>query len=295
MDYCVIHSFCGGFSVVKKLVPPCAYQGGKQRLSSQILDIIEQREQDFVLYDLCCGSGAVSLEAVNRGYNVVMIDKGPYGAVWDKISKGEFDLNIFEEEIKKLPKIEEVQGYLKDLSIKPVDKDLFVYHYLLLQSGAFGSKQIWVENDKWCNNTFRNYWLPTENSNRRSPVNPMMPMANTLYSRILDILTYGQEKIIGYNIDIFDSIELINKDTRKKVIYIDPPYKNTTGYLGNFDIFEVIKLLSDENLYISEGFVFDISNCESIVLSEGRKKGNVSGTVKKDAVKEVLNIIKGGI
>lgn len=281
--------------MINKLVPPCAYQGGKQRLSAQILDIIEQKEQDFVLYDLCCGSGAVSLEAVNRGYNVVMVDKGPYGAVWEQISKDAFNLDIFENEISKLPKLQDIQGYLKELSMKSVDKDLFIYHYLLLQAGAFGSKQIWVEGDKWCNNTFRSYWLPTENSNRRSPVNPMMPMPKTLYSRLLDILTYGQEKITGYNIDIFDSIELIKKDTRKKVIYIDPPYKNTTGYFGSFDIFEVIKELNDETLYISEGFKLDIKGCESVVLSEGRKKGNVSGTVKKNAVKEVLNIIKGGI
>ena len=53
-------------------------------------------------------------------------------------------------------------------------------------------------------------------------------------------------------------------------------------------IFELLKLLEGYTVYVSEGFEFE--NCESIILSEGRKKGNVSGTVKKDAVKEVLNI-----
>ena len=275
-----------------KLLPPCSYQGGKQRLANQICDIIEEREGfDFVFYDLCCGSGAVSLEMINRGHSVVMIDKGPFGAVWEKVGNSDFKIDELEREIKKLPSIEEIGTYLKELSNKPVDEDRFVYQYLLLQAGAFGSKQIWVKDGKWCNNTFRNYWKPTETSNRKSPVNPMMPMPDTLYSRMFDILVYGSEYISGHNIDIFDSLDIIKSDSWKKVIYIDPPYQNTTGYLESFDIFEVVSELKGEHIYVSEGFEFDLPNCEHIILSEGRKKGNVSGTVKKNAVKEVLNII----
>ena len=275
-----------------KLVPPCAYQGGKQRLANQICDIIQEREgSDFVFYDLCCGSGAVSLEMVNRDYNVVMVDKAPFGLFYEMVGKGQFDLNVFREEINKLPKIENIGQYLKYLSNQQIDNDLMIYHYLLLQSGAFGSKQIWTQGSKWCNNTFRNYWTPTETSNRKSPVNPMMPMPETLYSRVEDIILHGSEQISGLHIDIFEVLSIINKDKRKKVIYIDPPYQNTTGYLDSFNIFEIIEKLKGEHIYVSEGFEFDLPNCESIVLSEGRKKGNVSGTVKKEAVKEVLNII----
>ena len=87
---------------IVKLLPPCAYQGGKQRLANQICDIIEEREgSDFVFYDLCCGSGAVSLEMINRGHSVVMIDKGPFGAVWEKVGNGDFKI----DELKYLGKI----------------------------------------------------------------------------------------------------------------------------------------------------------------------------------------------
>lgn len=275
-----------------KLLPPCSYQGGKQRLANQICDIIEEREgSDFVFYDLCCGSGAVSLEMVNRDYNVVMVDKAPFGLFYEMVGKGQFDLNIFRQEIDKLPEIENIGQYLKYISNQQIDNDLLIYHYLLLQSGAFGSKQIWTSNNKWCNNTFRNYWMPTETSNRKSPVNPMMPMPETLYSRVEDIILHGSEQITGLHIDIFEVLSIINKDERKKVIYIDPPYQNTTGYLDSFNIFDIIEKLKGQHIYVSEGFEFDLPNCESIILSEGRKKGNVSGTVKKNAVKEVLNII----
>ena len=78
-----------------KLLPPCSYQGGKQRLANQICDIIEERESsDFVFYDLCCGSGAVSIEMVNRDYEVVMVDKAPFGLFYEMIGKGIFDLSI---------------------------------------------------------------------------------------------------------------------------------------------------------------------------------------------------------
>ncbi len=275
-----------------KLVPPCAYQGGKQRLASQICDIIQEREgSDFVFYDLCCGSGAVSLEMVNRDYNVVMVDKAPFGLFYEMIGKGQFDLNIFRREIDKLPEIENIGQYLRYISNQKIDNDLLIYHYLLLQSGAFGSKQIWTQDGKWCNNTFRNYWLPTETSNRKSPVNPMMPMPETLYARVEDIILHGSEQISGLHIDIYEVLSIINKDKRNKVIYIDPPYQNTTGYLDSFNIFDIIDKLKGQHIYVSEGFEFELPNCESIVLSEGRKKGNVSGTVKKNAVKEVLNII----
>ena len=275
-----------------KLLPPCTYQGGKQRLASKICDIIEEREgSDFIFYDLCCGSGAVALEMVNRDYNVVMVDKAPFGLFYEMIGKGQFDLGIFRKEIDKLPEIENIGQYLKYIINQKIDNDLLIYHYLLLQSGAFGSKQIWTQGNKWCNNTFRNYWKPTATSNRKSPVNPMMPMPETLFSRVEEIILHGSEQITGHHIDILEAIDIIKLDNRKKVIYIDPPYQNTTGYLDSFDIMRVVKLLDGEHLYVSEGFEFDLPNCESIILSEGRKKGNVSGTVKKDAVKEVLNII----
>ena len=100
-----------------KLLPPCSYQGGKQRLAVQICDIICNREgSDFVFYDLCCGSGAVSLEMINRGYSVIMVDKGPFGSVWESIGNNEFNIDIFKREIEKLPDVSEIQGYLKELS-----------------------------------------------------------------------------------------------------------------------------------------------------------------------------------
>lgn len=278
---------------------PCSYQGGKQRLAKQIVDIFYKENNindDTKFFDLCCGSGAISLELINRGFNpnnITMIDNGCFGQFWQDIANSEFDLNIFKREIENLPNLENIQSYLKKLSDLPVDEDKMVYHYLLLQAGAFGSKQIWIENNKWKNNTFRSYWLPTETSNRRSPVNPMMPMPNTLYNRVESIVKQLSGSIIASRESVFDAVYRIdeerNKGNKNIIIYIDPPYANTTGYKETFDIYSLEgQIWSTSPIYISEGYKMQGAS-ESYLLSVGRTKGNISGEAKKKPTEEWLN------
>lgn len=67
-----------------KLTIPCAYQGGKQRIAKDIVDIFFKENginEETKFYDLCCGSGAISIELVNRGVNpsnIIMVDKSPW-------------------------------------------------------------------------------------------------------------------------------------------------------------------------------------------------------------------------
>lgn len=285
---------------MNKLEIPCSYQGGKQRLAKQIVDIFYKEnkiDDDTKFYDLCCGSGAVSLELINRGFNpnnITMIDNGCFGQFWQDIANDEFELNVFREEIDKLPSLENIQSYLKELSNQQVDEDKMVYHYLLLQAGAFGSKQIWIENGKWKNNTFRNYWLPTATSNRKSPVNPMMPMPETLYSRVENIVNQISGCIVASKEDVFDTLNRLNVEQKKGnknvIIYIDPPYMNTTGYKDSFDIYEIRRKVCNYNpIYISEGLEMGHAD-QTYLLSKGRTKGNISGDVKKKPVEEWLNV-----
>jgi hypothetical protein len=55
--------------MINQLRVPCAYQGGKQRVAAQIVDILldASRDTNSRFYDLCCGSAAVSIELVRRG------------------------------------------------------------------------------------------------------------------------------------------------------------------------------------------------------------------------------------
>lgn len=280
-----------------KLQIPCAYQGGKQRLAKDIVDIILtdnscllDEDDNTYFYDLCCGSGAISIEMINRGVNplkIIMVDASPWGLFWEKIGDATFSSEVFKYYIDDIPKdITKIKDYARDLLQRPANDGLFnnmVYKFLILQSCAFGSTATWVENNQWKKaGGLRDYWLPTATSNRRSPVNPMMPMPNTLFERVENIC-FSMEEIKGYYEDI-------NNITIKEgsIIYIDPPYDKTCKYGYDFDYIEYInKKINNNKIYLSEGKQITDN---AICLSKGRDKGGINGSKNKKANEEWLNI-----
>lgn len=279
--------------IKNKLEIPCTYQGGKQRIAKDIVDIffkenIINKETKF--YDLCCGSGAISIELVNRGIkpeNITMLDTSPWGMFWEMIGNGSFDINKFKNFLDTIPKdITKIKNYAKEILSQPANIDT-VYRFLFLQACSFGGTPTWIENNKWIKNGgLRNYWLPTETSNRRSPVNPMMPMPNTLLARVKNISL----KMYGVN-GIHDNIENFVEFSDNSIIYIDPPYNNSHGYGYNFDLSKYISKLNIKNkIYISEGFkMFD----KGYLITGVRRKGGVNGN-RKSRNEEWLNVYEGG-
>lgn len=284
----------------QKLEIPCSYQGGKQRLAKQIVDIIFNEnniDNDTKFYDLCCGSGAISIELMNRGIKpdkINMVDLSPWGRVWEMIGKGTFDLKNFRSFIDSIPKdITKIKQYATEIINKPVNDSMMIYHFLFLQSCAFGSTATWVENNKWCKaGGLRDYWLPTETSNRRSPVNPMMPMPESLYKR-LEILCKTCIGVNGFQMDVSNFVYILDEewdlhDNGNLIIYIDPPYINTQQYGYNLNIYELESAIwNNAPIYISEGF--EMERAKTYLLSKGRIKGNINGNSKKKPVEEWLN------
>ncbi len=274
------------------LTAPTAYQGGKQRLATQILDIIDDCNGTF--YDLCCGSGSIGLSYYNqrKTTNIHFVDISGYGYFYQQIANNQFSLDIFKSEIDKLPQIDKIQGYLKELSSQPINEELKAYHYLLLQAGAFGSKQIAWRDNKWINCTFRSYWLPTKTSNRKSPVNPMMPMPTTLYQRVEDIVQELSGKINATNIDL-ETFMQTNQISSSDIIYFDPPYENTTGYCFKLDIAKIVDLLRQTGAKIYISHCTPIPNTDKqILLNKGRNKGNILGTKTTKPCEEWLSILR---
>lgn len=251
---------------------PVSYQGGKCRIAADIINIIQPTGR---FYDLCCGSGAVSIELINRGYDpflIHMVDAGPWGLFWKSISDGSFSIVKMAEWCAKIPiNKSEIKSFIADLSKQqPVDEDL-VYVFLLLQAASFGGKAIWLKDGVWQNCSFRNHWQPTATSSRRSPVNPMMPMPDTLLKRLEGLISL---KGIKVNCDSVENmVELIDLDS---VRYLDPPYQNTTKYGGNINLDFVISKLSP--IFVSEGKPLSAT---SYKISGERKKGGISGVRSK--------------
>ena len=270
---------------MRELIAPVSYQGGKQRLSRQIIEEINSRVdlKGKTFVDLCCGSGAVGLESLIYCSNAVFVDKREMGNFYSSLNA--FSLRDFKKEIDLLPEIEEIKDYLTQKSKEevPTDNMQRVYLYLLLQAGAFGSKQIWIDGRNWKNCSFRSYWKPTLTSNRRSPVNPMMPMPDTLYQRVKSIVEQ-KDLITGYQKDITDFID--SYDFTDCIVYLDPPYKDTTGYFDSLDIVPIIdKLKGRVPLFVS----YNEDLTEDTVEFGKRTKGNMNGVKKTEVVREILN------
>ena len=149
--------------------------------------------------------------------------------------------------------------------------------YLLLQASSFGGKQIYDQGNKFGNTSFRSYWLPTETSSRRSPVNPMMPMPNTLLKRVVSIVDNMQAiKATHAYAEYIDFSKIVSD--KELVVYIDPPYKGTTGYKDDIDLQKIINNAKavDATVYVSE--YYNLSD-NFMILSE-TTKGGISGNRK---------------
>ncbi len=249
------------------IVAPVTYQGAKQRYAATIIDAIKPRF-DEPFYDLCCGSGAVSIELVNRGFDprlLSMLDSGPWGIFWQAIGEGSFDLTRFRELLDDVPDRPLIQDYSRRLSQQSAHKDT-PYVYLILQACAFGGKAIWIEDGRWKNTSFRSFWQPNGVAKRKSPVNPMIPLPHTLFDRVATICE-RMRGVRGYCLDIslFEPGE--------GAIYIDPPYSGATGYGDKCD---VKAYAARRDCWVSEAKPL---SKDAILLadSKSRKRGGISG------------------
>lgn len=261
---------------------PCSYQGGKQRIASQVVDYLLDAapSADSLFYDLCCGSGAVSIELVNRGVDpsrIWMLDISSWGTFWSAIGSGTFDMDRFDRFLSALPQDKrDHKAHMLKLSARPL-KGGEAELYPLLQASSFGGKQIWRNGEYWANACFRDYWEPTATSVRRSPANPMQPGSTELRRR-LDALVNGMK---GVNVINMDIMTILNTPIpRDAVVYVDPPYKSTTKYAFNFDLSNFISQFRQTNqapLFISEGVPL---NDNALMLTFGGAKGGISGARK---------------
>lgn len=261
---------------------PCAFQGGKQRVAAQIVNLLLEAapEPNSRFYDLCCGSAAVSIELVNRGVDpsrIWMLDISSWGGFWAAIGSGRFKMDVFDQFLSELPSDKRAyKAHMSALSALPVgnhESEL----YPILQACSFGGKQIWRNGERWANACFRDYWEPTETSVRRSHANPMQPSPTELRRRI-DALVNGMKGVTCLNMDIMTALN--DPIPSNAVVYVDPPYESTTAYGFRFDVTSFVKRFREINqvpLFVSEGIPL---SDDALMLKFGGAKGGISGIRK---------------
>lgn len=268
--------------MIYRMRVPCAYQGGKQRVAAQIVDLLLEAAPgpNSRFYDLCCGSAAVSIELVNRGVDpsrIWMLDISSWGLFWSAIGSGTFNMGIFDRFLSDLPSDKrDFKAHMSALSALPVG-DHEVELYPVLQACSFGGKQIWRKGERWANACFRDYWEPTATSIRRSPANPMQPSPIELRRRI-GALVNGMKGVTCLNMDIMKVLS--DPFPSNAVVYVDPPYQSTTRYAFDFDVTSFINSFREVNqapLFVSEGIPLSDN---ALMLMFGGAKGGISGIRK---------------
>lgn len=261
---------------MESLKPPVTYQGAKQRIAADLIDNIAW-DPNTRFFDLCCGSGAVSLELIGRDFEpnqITMVDAGPWGLFWEAVGRGVFSLSEMRYYCKQIPKDRyKIKPFMENLSRQLVDHDA-PYIFVLLQAASFGGKAIWIEGGRWRNCSFRSFWHPTATSKRRSTVNPMMPMPDTLLSR-LEELVPCMRGVDGRCC----RVETITPSPND-VAYIDPPYGDTTGYGHTLPNVEQLARNMPCLTYVSESRSLH-GTSHAILIAGNRSKGGISGTRKK--------------
>lgn len=279
--------------MISRLKVPCSYQGGKQRIAGEIAEhlLAAAKSENTLFYDLCSGSGAISVELVNRGISpsrIIMLDNSSWGSFWKAIGDGEFDFQVFENLVESLPPDKKaIKPFVSALATQRVVENEAEL-YLILQACSFGGKQIWLNEGRWTNAFFRDVWEPTATSVRQSTANPMQPNAAELKRRVF-ALQKGMAGLKCLRQDIFTILD--NKIPDDSVVYVDPPYRGTTGYGYGFDLQEFVSMFLQSNtapLFVSEGFPLVE---EATKISFGGANGGISG---KRAVKheEWLSLLR---
>lgn len=258
---------------------PCSYQGGKQRVASQVVDAILAAAPgpNSEFYDLCCGSGAISIELVNRGVDpakIVMLDISSWGVFWSAIGSDEFDVTAFDLFLSEIPaEKRDIRRHLQLLATKEVGKQEAEI-YPILQAGSFGGKQIWRNGNRWENAFFRDYWEPTPTSVRRSPANPLQPSPGELGRRVRSI----QKRMKGVRCVVDNITSILDASIpNDAVVYVDPPYQGTTGYAFDFDLASFVSAFREQfaaGLFVSEGVAL---TPDAKMLNFGGANGGISG------------------
>lgn len=182
-----------------------SYIGGKRDLAPKILRHIKI-PQSSRFYDMCCGSGEISLALVRQGFDpkrITMVDNGPWGEVWEKIGKGTFSIDRFARICHQFNTYQDIKGWCRQASC---DRDR-VYNFLILQACSFGGRPVTIQDGQFKISGFR------------QNIQPAIPV---LYRRVKEAV----ERLAGMEGSKKSVLQI--QPEQDAVLFFDPPYNTET-------------------------------------------------------------------
>ena len=279
------HARTPGLDVLRmRLQPPCAYQGGKRRQAPEIVrhmgSLVGKRTP---FYDLCCGSGAVSLELISHGHDpstITMVDIGPWGDLWSLVGRGMFDVDRLRSYLLELPsddvQIPDFMYELRDATSPGQEGASYVF--LLLQAASFGGLAVGVREDGTWN--ARSLARRKEGDGRYA----FYPRPNVLLRR-MEMICKHAKGVRGFRMNALTVVP-----EQGSVVYIDPPYSESVNeYRQHMDAHSFASKFPQHPVFVSEMRPLNASARE--VCS--RKKGAFTGREKADK-REYLSLFNSG-
>lgn len=268
-----------------KLTSVTAYQGSKRKYADKIVEyLLAHWRKQYEYYDVCCGTGSITLSLIRHGVDpsqITMIDAGLWGLFWESITTDTFNIDVFEDYIKYIPREQQlIKGYLEELAqespyINTVQK------FILFQSANFGGKYLAIKNDKWYNLNIKKCWFPNEYSKRQNTSGTFTTSPSTMLDRII-LIMIKTKGLTAYRRDAASYTHY----KRRSLIYVDPDYDGYYHYEHSIDVDNFVRNILRDNhftkIFVSEAKrlskiryfkeAYNISNEQSTTLFNTKRK-----------------------
>ena len=258
------------------------YQGSKKKISRKIVEIVKENfGTDKKVYDLLGGGGAISCEFLLQGFDIVYNEKNT-----DVYETFKHSLNLKTEDLKKYIISREEFFRIRDKKEKTPEDNL----KLLVNS--FGNK---------CSS----YLYSAENSDFKynlaveileNEENWRQYKQTETYNNKIERLEQIERLQQLEQLERVQLLELHNKSYKdfshleNIIIYLDPPYENTTGYHGETfehkEFYNWAYEMSKKNIVLVSSYIISDDRFECIY------EFTTNGISKKSSKTERLFMVK---
>ncbi len=199
--------------------PPCTYQGSKTKFAARIARVLLVTAPDR-FYDLCSGSGAVTIALVRCGVaasRITQVELGPWGSFYLACSEGTLDLDQLDRtlfcEWPRTNDVEQLIPYLASLSESPES-------FLVLQHMSLRGTPVSWRDGRVVSKVAGKYSV--------RPNFGSLEMRKRVFARA----RWCSRRLMGMRVVVGDvqDIESWRRPGEDSVLYLDPPYLGTAGY-----------------------------------------------------------------
>nr|DAW48320.1 MAG TPA: DNA adenine methylase [Caudoviricetes sp.] len=275
------------------------YQGSKKKISRKIVEIVKENfGENYKVYDLLGGGGAIACEFLLQGFNVVYNEKNK--SVYEMFKRS---LTLTNEDIRKLIISRDEFLRIRDKEVKTVEDNL----KLLINSFGNNCRTYLYGKDKADikynlaieilekEGTWTNY---KQTETYKKAIETFKLKEKEQKEQLLRVQSLERLQQLGQ----LQQLETFNKSYKdfshleNTIIYLDPPYENTTGYHGETfehkEFYNWAYEMSKKNIVLISSYEISDDRFECIYTFDKARSTMQSGINNKENKTERLFMVK---